>query len=515
MCQFFYSDKSIRILFFTIIQFIIFIIYPVTSHCHTHADNFCPKEHSDLARFLNKGTKIDNINVVTENDLKSVYESLIKFSKIGKDSKIHTVVLDAGHGGHDHGCSGSSSKEKNNALNIVLDLGRLIEKQFPNMEVIYTRKTDVFIELHERAAIANRHKADLFISVHCNYIPKKSTVKGTETYVMGLHRTKDNLNVALRENASIYKEANYEVNYGGYNPKSPEAFIFMSMYQNVYMDKSIRLATHIERHFGNTAKRYSRGVKQAGFLVLRQTAMPSVLVETGYLSNDDEDALLGSDEGQAKIANSIFRAFCDYKKEIESVGAPDLVADVKTNEPDKTSAIGSPEVKDTDISTADLVVSDKKETEPIVSNEIASTDNSLFYASSKEPSTFSNRTGARSAGNDEPVVKKSTPAKNHTGNENTKAKETNSPAKNEKPQFFIQLGTHTTKSEAKKPTYKSIRNLTFKQESGEYKYLAGAYDTYNEAAKAKEKVQSQGFKDAFIVAYQGAKKISVAEAKGK
>jgi N-acetylmuramoyl-L-alanine amidase len=231
--------------------------------------------------------------------------------------KVGVVVIDAGHGGQDHGTHGKIAKEKHVALKIALELGKKIKAESPEVKVLYTRTSDVFIELNERSAFANRNKADLFISIHCNFAPKASTVKGTETFVMGLHKTEGNLEVAKRENAVILQEENYKQQYKGFDPESPLAHIMLANYQSAFLSNSLSLASKIEGQFRSYASRSSRGVKQAGFLVLWKAAMPSVLIETGFMSNAEEERFLASDEGQDKIAESIARAFQQYKEEME------------------------------------------------------------------------------------------------------------------------------------------------------------------------------------------------------
>jgi N-acetylmuramoyl-L-alanine amidase len=246
----------------------------------------------------------------------SAFFSSILYANPSNPYKIKTVVIDAGHGGHDAGCLGIHSKEKEVTLAIALKLGKYLEDNYPNIKVVYTRKTDEFIDLIERANIANRAKADLFISLHCNASANKSAY-GSETYAMGLHVSEANLNVAKRENSVILLEDNYEKNYDGFDPKSTEAYIIFSLYQNVNIDKSLFLASKIQDQFTNKLKRYNRGVKQAGFIVLYKTNMPSVLIEGGFLTNKDEEEFLSSEEGQDNIAKSIYLAFKSYKEELE------------------------------------------------------------------------------------------------------------------------------------------------------------------------------------------------------
>ena len=233
------------------------------------------------------------------------------------DYKVSKVVIDAGHGGKDPGTHGLRSKEKDIALDIALELGDIIVKNLPDVEVIYTRKKDVFIPLDERAEIANKNGADVFISVHCNASPS-SWVRGTETWVMGLHKTQDNLNVAMRENSVINMEEGGKENYDGFDPNSHESYILFSFYQNAFLNNSVALAERVEKQFSERAGRKSLGVKSAGFLVLWKTSMPSILVETGYLSNSQEEKELNDELVQSYIASGIYRAFRDYKNDIET-----------------------------------------------------------------------------------------------------------------------------------------------------------------------------------------------------
>lgn len=223
------------------------------------------------------------------------------------------VVLDAGHGGKDPGNRGGGFQEKEIALNIVMKIGKALEKN-PNIKVIYTRDSDVFIPLDQRAKIANDAKADLFISVHCN--AHNSQAYGTETFVLGLHRNQTNFEVAKRENSVIFLEEDYDITYGGFDPNSPESYIGMMIMQEEYLDQSILLADFVQKKFTNELKRNDRGVKQAGFLVLHQTYMPSVLIETGFLTNKNEGPYLNSLNGQNKMAEAIVQAIEDYSHSI-------------------------------------------------------------------------------------------------------------------------------------------------------------------------------------------------------
>ena len=234
------------------------------------------------------------------------------------DNKVDVVVIDAGHGGHDDGTHGKLLKEKDLALNIALKVGSYIEKNVPGVKVIYTRKDDRFLALDERANIANKNKADLFICIHAN-ANRNTAAYGTETFVMGLHKDEGNLAIAQRENSVILMDENYEERYEGFNPNSPESYILFTLIQSAYQEASLKFAQKVENQFKDRVGRVSRGVKQAGFVVLWRTTMPSVLIETGFLTNPTEEKFLAGEQGQELIASGIYRAFKEYKSEVESI----------------------------------------------------------------------------------------------------------------------------------------------------------------------------------------------------
>jgi N-acetylmuramoyl-L-alanine amidase len=230
---------------------------------------------------------------------------------------ISTVVIDAGHGGKDPGAVVGKAREKDIVLDIALRLGKLIKQGLPDIKVIYTRNSDFFVPLFKRSVIANNSKASLFISIHANFC-SSPTVKGTETYVLGLHRTQDNQNVERKENSVILLEEDYTKRYEGFDPNSAESYIIFDMIQNKHLEQSVEFAQMVQDHFQQHAQRSDRDVRQAGFLVLREAAMPSVLIETGYLSNKSEAAYLMTENGRETIAASIFRSLENYKSRFES-----------------------------------------------------------------------------------------------------------------------------------------------------------------------------------------------------
>ncbi len=235
---------------------------------------------------------------------------------LSASEKTWIIVIDPGHGGKDPGAIGSTSREKDITLAIALKAGEYLEKNLKNVKVLYTRKSDVFVELRDRAEFANRNKADLFISIHANWAGAKN-IRGTETYVMGIAKDEQNLEVAMKENEVILREDDFSTKYEGFDPKSAESYIMFASMQNIFHEQSTGLASNVQSQFKNRTGRFDRGVKQAGFWVLYMTTMPSVLIETGFITNADEEKYLASKEGQEFIASAIFRASRDYINDVD------------------------------------------------------------------------------------------------------------------------------------------------------------------------------------------------------
>ena len=264
------------------------------------------------------------------------------FSFAQKGEKIQTIVIDAGHGGKDSGALGSLTTEKAINLAVAKKLGAYIEENLPDVKVVYTRKTDKFVELSERAAIANRNNADVFISIHCNSTEGTTTANGAETFVMGESKNDKNLEVAKKENAAILLEDNTDA-YDNFDPNSTEAYILFSLTQSMYQNQSLTIADKVQKQFTNKVGRHDRGVQQAGFLVLWKTSMPSILVELGFINNAKEEEFLNSEKGQTQMALALYRAFEEYKKEYDAENHS--VANTTTNDKpasnDKPATISS------------------------------------------------------------------------------------------------------------------------------------------------------------------------------
>jgi N-acetylmuramoyl-L-alanine amidase len=274
-----------------------------------------------------------------------------------KDGKTFKVVIDAGHGGKDPGCLGSYSKEKDVVLNIALKTGKLISDNCPNVKVIYTRKTDVFVELYRRAQIANENHADLFISFHCN-ANEKTEPNGIETYVMGLSKSAANQAVARAENSAMLKEADYKNNYDGFNPNSPESAVMFSLYSSAYLNNSILLADKVQKNLVSTTKLLDRGVKQAGYWVLYKVSMPSILIEMGFLSNKNDERFLSQEKNKENIANAIYRAFASYYSQV--TGNKVIVPDVIASDNSQSESSNKSEVNDYNNNNSSDNQSDKK-----------------------------------------------------------------------------------------------------------------------------------------------------------
>ena len=392
------------------------------------------------------------------NESLSIFDQNVNDNLPGK-STLKKVILDAGHGGKDVGCVGHDIFEKDIALDITLKLGAMIEKNYPDVDVVYTRDKDVFIPLHERAQIANRSNADLFISIHCNTAGKRG-VKGTETFVMGLHRAADNLEVAKRENSSILLEKDYSAHYEGYDPDSNEGHIMLSMYQNAFLDQSIAFANLIETEFKGHGKRVSRGVKQAGFLVLRNTIMPSVLIEAGFLSNNKEGNYLRSEQGKSTIANSIFNAFSKYKYDVDHKiikAKPMVKANTETKSKNKEVASSSQSPK---------IVEETPEKPVVASKE---TKDETAIASIK-------------------------------------------PKQEKKVEYVVQLAASPNKLRVGGGKWNHLENVMVRFEKNMYKYQIGELSTYSEASDMKGKLKEMGFKDCFVAAYYNGDPITVKDA---
>lgn len=306
----------------------------------------------------------------------------------GAGKKTFTLVIDPGHGGHDSGAVGAMSKEKNINLNVALAFGRLVEANCPDVNVIYTRKTDVFIPLGERANIANRNKADLFISVHTNALPKGRVARGFEVYTLGMHRAADNLAVAKRENSVISLEKDYRQRYQGFDPNSSESYIMFEFIQDRNMSKSVELAKYIQKEACASAGRNDKGVHQAGFLVLRATSMPSCLIELGFITTPDEERFLNSQDGISRLARGIYNAFAKYKNKHYTSSVVPYVKEESLPEPDRemmaAQTVESKTAENAIPATEEMPAKENTAGMPVfkvqilISNKPLSANNSLF-----------------------------------------------------------------------------------------------------------------------------------------
>ena len=381
----------------------------------------------------------------------------------GKD---FVVVIDAGHGGHDPGAIGKISKEKNINLNVALKVGNLIKRNCDDVKVIYTRSKDVFIPLDRRAEIANNAKADLFISIHTNALANNRTAKGASTWTLGLAKSDANLEVAKRENSVILYESDYKTRYAGFNPNSAESYIIFEFMQDKYMEQSVHLASLMQKQFRQTCKRADRGVHQAGFLVLKASAMPSILIELGFISTPEEERYLNSEEGAGSMAKGIYRAFLNYKREHELR----LTGVSKTNLPTEQEEDNAPKIA-------------QKETESI---NTAPQQQELLAEAKTKPAATAKTTPKR------PIV-----VENATNDSEIT--------------FKIQILTASKPLAKNDKRLKGLKDVDYYKEGGIYKYTYGASADYNKVLRTKRTITAQ-FKDAFIVAFRNGEKMNVNEA---
>lgn len=339
-------------------------------------------------------------------------------------AKDFIVVLDAGHGGHDAGAVGRISKEKNINLKVALAVGQLLSQKHNDIKVVYTRKNDKFIPLHKRADIANNAKADIFVSIHTNSLPKGKIARGTETYTLGLHRSKENLAVAQKENAVILIESDYKQRYAGFNPNSAESYIMFEFIQDKNMQQSINLAQFVQKQFRITARRNDRGVRQAGFLVLHATSMPSILIELGYISTPDEEKYLNSAKGMQDLSKSIYQAILNYKQK---------------NRHGSTTAI----------------TEETSDTSTEISEEIRQTEKpAAQQTTAKQKKQISNQA------------------------------DTNT----DRPVFKIQILTASSPLKATDRRLKGLKPVDYYKENGIYKYTYGASTDYNKIYRMRKEI---------------------------
>lgn len=378
-------------------------------------------------------------------------------------SNRFTLVIDAGHGGHDAGALGSMSKEKDINLSVALAFGKYVERNQPDVKVVYTRKTDVFIPLKERANIANRAGADLFISVHTNALPAGKIARGFETYTLGMHRAKDNLDVAMRENSVISMEKGYQQTYQGFDPRSSESYIIFEFIQGKNMERSVELARLIQRSVCAGANRPNKGVHQAGFLVLRETSMPGCLIELGFITTPDEEALLNTASRVDDIARSIYQAFAQYKDKYDKgVSVP--------YRPTGDDATDVPSIVPSDFKEDKASVVAKPTTRAAVRTAPASKVKEKAPSVAKQPRQVQ----------DEPV-------------------------------FKVQILTSSRVLHAGDSHFKGETEIDSYQENGMVKYTIGASTNYNEIYRLRKSLLEK-FPEAFIIAFKNGEKYDVSQA---
>ena len=398
------------------------------------------------------------------------------FATGGGEKKRFTLVIDAGHGGHDAGACGKYGKEKNINLNVALAFGKLVENNCPDVKVVYTRKKDVFIPLQRRADIANSNKADLFISIHTNALPGGKIAYGSETYTLGIARAAANLEVAKRENSVITYESDYKTTYEGFDPSKAESYVIFEFMQDRYMKQSVELARQIQKNYA-AAGRQNKGVHQAGFLVLRNTTMPAVLTELGFISTPQEESYLTSDRGVRELSRSIYNGFIAYRKQHDKAAAP--VAPLPAAPKDDTPA----PAKET-----------PKPAEPPVQPVPAQPDN--------KPAETPDATAPS---------EKSKGVLHTPDTSNEQAGEVSAPSEpvaENRPVFKVQILVSNTKLPASSPRFKKQSPIDCYRDGNLYKYTCGSSASYAEM-RSKQKKLATLFPGCFIVAFLNGERIDL------
>lgn len=383
------------------------------------------------------------------------------------DGHRFTLVVDAGHGGHDAGAKGAFSYEKNINLNVALAFGRLVEDNCPDVRVIYTRKTDVFVPLHRRAEIANKNKADVFISIHTNALPAGHVARGLETYTMGMRRSDEKLSAAMRENSVIMIEKDYKERYEGYDPNSPESTIMFEFLHDRNMSKSVELAKLVQRCVCATATRQNKGVKQDVFLVLRETSMPACLIELGFITTADEEQYLNKAENVDKIAQGIYQAFVTYRKKYD----------------EGFTVPYDPEM--------DTMASVKPANKPQVEKP----------APRKQAEQPVNK----------PQVEKTAPRKQADKPANKPQTRKTTTGSGSRPVFKVQIIASSRSLRPGSGQFKGLTGVESYEENGMVKYTYGASTDYNEIYRLRKSILDK-FPEAFIIAFKDGVKTDINKA---
>ncbi len=458
-----------------------------------------------------------------------------------------TLVIDAGHGGKDPGTRGVKALEKDVNLKVALAFGKYVERNCPDVKVIYTRKTDVFIELSERAAIANRNKADLFISIHSNALPDGKISRGFETYTLGMHRASDNLDVAKRENSVILVEDNYKQRYAGFDPKSSESYIMFELMQDNNMSNSVELAKMIQHEACSLSGRQNKGVHQAGFLVLRETSMPGCLIELGFLTTPDEESFLDSSNGQDLLAHGIFNAFLKYKKKYGARNSA-TSSSVKTEEPKTGSAKQKSAAKEQPKQPAakeqpKQPAAKEQPKQPAAKEQPkqpAAKEQPKQPAAKEQPKQPAAKEQPKQPAAKEqpkqPAAKEQPkqPAAKEQPKQPAAKEQPKQPAAKEQPKqpaaktesspvqkadptsgsrpiFKVQIGASSQQLPPDSPEFKGLANVESYQENGMVKYTVGASPDFNEINRLRKSIFDK-FPEAFVIAFKDGAKMDVVQA---